>query len=67
MITLSSFVQTSAYSHIPSSAPLIVSSETGSGKTLTYLLPLLNDILRSRSPSKYKTSAVVVVPNKELR
>lgn len=47
---------------------MIITSETGSGKTLTYLLPIVNELLSGKrdKASKYKTSCVIVVPNKEL-
>ena len=59
----------------PSSAyanDVTIGAETGSGKTLAYLLPLLDDILRSKSqaedglPSYDYARAIVLVPNKEL-
>ncbi|GMH90040.1 hypothetical protein TL16_g11646 [Triparma laevis f. inornata] len=45
---------------------LVLSSETGSGKTLSYLLPIIQNILKKPTPSKYKTSTIIVLPNKEL-
>ena len=45
----------------------VLGSETGSGKSLAYLLPIFHDLLtRPRPESKFKTSTVVVTANKEL-
>ncbi|GMH89353.1 hypothetical protein TrVE_jg8056 [Triparma verrucosa] len=62
--------QTTAFSKIANTgeekSDLVLSSETGSGKTLSYLLPILQNLLAAKTPSKYKTSTMIVVPNKEL-
>jgi ATP-dependent RNA helicase CshB len=41
---------------------LIITSQTGSGKTLCYLIPTLNDI----EPSLRKTQTIILLPTKEL-
>ena len=62
--------QTTAFSKIANTgeekSDLVLSSETGSGKTLSYLLPILQNLLAAKTPSKYKTSTMIVVPNKEV-
>ncbi|MDE6477047.1 MAG: DEAD/DEAH box helicase, partial [Mycoplasmoidaceae bacterium] len=41
---------------------LVISSQTGSGKTYCYLLPILNNI----DCSKNKIQALIILPTKEL-
>lgn len=45
---------------------LVLRAKTGSGKTLCYLLPLIEGILRSKEATKNATSALVLVPTREL-
>ncbi|KAI1150089.1 ATP-dependent RNA helicase DBP9 [Nemania diffusa] len=45
---------------------LVLRAKTGSGKTLCYLLPLIEGILRSKESAKHSTSALVLVPTREL-
>ena len=70
-------IQSATIRAFPSGRDLIVGSETGSGKTYAYLLPLLNDVLMRRREEKkvgggnnYRpydyARALVLVPNKEL-
>eukprot|EP00562_Extubocellulus_spinifer_P009974 CAMPEP_0178497002 /NCGR_PEP_ID=MMETSP0696-20121128/14434_1 /TAXON_ID=265572 /ORGANISM="Extubocellulus spinifer, Strain CCMP396" /LENGTH=644 /DNA_ID=CAMNT_0020125355 /DNA_START=132 /DNA_END=2066 /DNA_ORIENTATION=- len=67
-----SAVQAAAYQSIASGADVTIGAETGSGKTLAYLLPLIDDILKSKQESTdgylgYDYArAVILVPNKEL-
>lgn len=42
---------------------LIASAQTGTGKTAAYLIPLLNQVIQSKSN---QTSALVLVPTREL-
>ncbi|KAI0526188.1 ATP-dependent RNA helicase DBP9 [Xylaria bambusicola] len=45
---------------------LVLRAKTGSGKTLCYLLPVIESILRSKGNSQSSTSALVLVPTREL-
>ncbi|KAI1164131.1 ATP-dependent RNA helicase DBP9 [Nemania serpens] len=45
---------------------LVLRAKTGSGKTLCYLLPLIESILRSKESARRSTSALVLVPTREL-
>jgi superfamily II DNA/RNA helicase len=68
-------VQAAAYRDISAAeGDVMVGAETGTGKTLAYLLPLLDDILqRKANAADTNTSlgydyarAIILVPNKEL-
>jgi len=51
------------------SGDIIIGSETGSGKTLSYLLPLFDDILKRKEAKELGYEycrAIILVPNKEL-
>ncbi|KAI1123200.1 ATP-dependent RNA helicase DBP9 [Nemania abortiva] len=45
---------------------LVLRAKTGSGKTLCYLLPLIESILRSKETAQNSTSALILVPTREL-
>lgn len=45
---------------------LVLRAKTGSGKTLCYLLPLIESILRGKGAEQQSTSALVLVPTREL-
>lgn len=45
---------------------LVLRAKTGSGKTLCYLLPLIESILRRKESARHSTSALVLVPTREL-
>ncbi|KAI0405698.1 ATP-dependent RNA helicase DBP9 [Xylaria palmicola] len=45
---------------------LVLRAKTGSGKTLCYLLPLIESILRTKGTAQPSTSALVLVPTREL-
>lgn len=45
--------------------PFVVTSGTGSGKTLTYLIPIFNDVLRS-DPAQHRVQAIIVYPMNAL-
>ncbi|KAI0455583.1 ATP-dependent RNA helicase DBP9 [Xylaria acuta] len=45
---------------------LVLRAKTGSGKTLCYLLPLIEAILRGKGATQQSTSALVLVPTREL-
>ena len=64
-------VQASSFSKIKEGSDnVIIGAETGSGKTLSYLLPLMDDILKQKqeegSVSYDFARALILVPNKEL-
>lgn len=56
-------VQTATFESALDGEDLFVSSETGSGKTAAYLLPLLENLI-ARDP--YATLALILVPTREL-
>ncbi|KAJ8122197.1 hypothetical protein ONZ43_g1546 [Nemania bipapillata] len=45
---------------------LVLRAKTGSGKTLCYLLPLIETILRNKEIAQKSTSALILVPTREL-
>ncbi|KAI1432312.1 ATP-dependent RNA helicase DBP9 [Xylaria sp. CBS 124048] len=45
---------------------VVLRAKTGSGKTLCYLLPLIETILRSKETAQNSTAALVLVPTREL-
>ncbi|KAI0530315.1 ATP-dependent RNA helicase DBP9 [Xylaria digitata] len=45
---------------------LVLRAKTGSGKTLCYLLPLIEIVLRNKETARPSTSALVLVPTREL-
>lgn len=55
-------IQTKVIPQIQKGYDTIGQARTGTGKTLAYLLPILNDI----NPSKREPQAIVVVPTREL-
>ncbi|GHU27612.1 hypothetical protein FACS1894152_4460 [Bacilli bacterium] len=55
-------IQTEALPFALNHKSLIITSQTGSGKTLCYLLP----ILQNTDLSQRKTQAIIVLPTKEL-
>ena len=67
-------IQTKAFAAIDSGRDVIIGAETGSGKTLSYLVPIIDEILKKcegMSPedaglTRSYPTAIVVVPNKEL-
>jgi superfamily II DNA/RNA helicase len=60
-------IQASAFDLILERKNVVVSAETGTGKTFAYLLPLLHMMLEDPSTSEgIHPVAVIVVPNKEL-
>jgi superfamily II DNA/RNA helicase len=67
-------IQSLAFSSVQQGRNVILGAETGTGKTLAYLLPWMNAVMEERStadPSQWDAvqayaKAVVLVPNKEL-
>lgn len=45
---------------------VVLRAKTGSGKTLCYLLPVIESILRNKATAQKCTSALVLVPTREL-
>ncbi|KAI1179959.1 ATP-dependent RNA helicase DBP9 [Nemania sp. FL0916] len=45
---------------------VVLRAKTGSGKTLCYLLPVIENILRAKEGSRKATSALILVPTREL-
>ncbi|KAI0545664.1 ATP-dependent RNA helicase DBP9 [Xylaria curta] len=45
---------------------LVLRAKTGSGKTLCYLLPLIESVLRAKGAAQQSISALVLVPTREL-
>ncbi|XP_056630984.1 probable ATP-dependent RNA helicase DDX28 [Diorhabda sublineata] len=44
----------------------MIAAETGCGKTLSYLLPIVQDLINKKSENPNTPRAVVIVPNREL-
>ena len=67
-------IQTKVIAVIDTGEDVIVGAETGSGKTLSYLIPIIHGILRScenMNPqdaelTRSYPTAIIVVPNKQL-
>ena len=64
-ITEATAVQTQAIPEIMTGSSLLFQSETGTGKTLAYLLPLLQNIEKLENPKK-EVRIVIVAPTIEL-
>jgi hypothetical protein len=65
--TMATPIQQMSYSAVRSGKDVVMGSETGSGKTLSYLLPLVDQLLAAEGePSPYFPSGVILAPNKEL-
>ncbi|XP_072400306.1 probable ATP-dependent RNA helicase DDX28 [Diabrotica undecimpunctata] len=45
---------------------LLLAAETGCGKTLAYLIPIIQDLISNKSEAANTPKAVVIVPNREL-
>ncbi|KAI0481411.1 ATP-dependent RNA helicase DBP9 [Xylaria cf. heliscus] len=58
--------QASAIPQVLDGRSLVLRAKTGSGKTLCYLLPLIEAILRGKGTAQQSTSALVLVPTREL-
>ena len=55
-------IQTQLIPHMLNGSDIVAESPTGTGKTLAYVLPLLQKV----DPSKKQIQALVVVPSQEL-
>ena len=58
-------IQAKTYQKVLDGIDVIIAAETGSGKTLSYSLPLLQLCMEKKARSRYPR-AVILVPNKEL-
>ncbi|WP_299180582.1 DEAD/DEAH box helicase [uncultured Neptuniibacter sp.] len=58
-------VQARSVSRLLEGQDLLVSSPTGTGKTAAYLIPLIQELTRGKSPSR-QPKALVLVPVREL-
>lgn len=66
--TVATTIQSKSFPIIYSGVDVVIGAETGSGKTFSYLVPLMQQCLESEEcgvPHKYP-SVIVMVPNKEL-
>jgi ATP-dependent RNA helicase DDX24/MAK5 len=52
------------YAHYP--VDLIVAAKTGSGKTMTYVLPILSNIFHNIEDLEDRLQGLVLVPTREL-
>lgn len=60
-------VQAATIPHFLGNKDVVVEAVTGSGKTLTFLLPIIQKILRAEEPTKrHHISAIIVSPTREL-
>lgn len=59
-------VQKKSYAAIMSGQDVIIGAETGSGKTLSYMLPLAKLAIADDSGQRAHPLAIVLTPNKEL-
>lgn len=57
-------VQEQAMPLIFDSEDVIVCAQTGSGKTLSFMLPVINNILKEKE--RFKIKALIIVPTREL-
>lgn len=58
-----------SYRYIPISilgSHVLLAAETGCGKTLSYLLPIIKNLIGSEASNLNTPKAVVIVPNREL-
>lgn len=64
-------IQAASFEHIVQGESVVLAAETGTGKTLAYLCPLIHrlvgeSILGSSISSEIYPAAVILIPNKEL-
>ena len=66
-IALATPIQKLSYTKILTGDDVVIGSETGSGKTFSYMLPLIDKFIADKLPPlQYFPTAVVMAPNKEL-
>lgn len=75
IVTRPSAVQAASFLALKSGVDIKIGAETGSGKTMAYLLPIIDDILQRKktaTPVQFPSlgyeyaRAIILVPNKEL-
>lgn len=59
-------IQSAVISILNKKQNLIASSETGSGKTLSYLIPIMHNSLLQKLKSNDQNKAIIILPTKEL-
>eukprot|EP01063_Lacrimia_lanifica_P014511 TRINITY_DN21082_c0_g1_i1.p1 TRINITY_DN21082_c0_g1~~TRINITY_DN21082_c0_g1_i1.p1 ORF type:complete len:553 (+),score=182.00 TRINITY_DN21082_c0_g1_i1:94-1752(+) len=59
-------VQAAAFEPVKSGGNVAIKSSTGSGKTLSYVLPLVDTLIRSEVAEAFYPSVLVVVPTRDL-
>ncbi|KAI8853617.1 P-loop containing nucleoside triphosphate hydrolase protein, partial [Chytridium lagenaria] len=60
-------VQEAAIPHFLSNKDVVVQAETGSGKTLAFVIPVIEILLRRKSPlKKNQVGAIIITPTREL-
>ncbi|CAG9819641.1 unnamed protein product [Phaedon cochleariae] len=55
-----------AFDVVRSGSHVMLAAETGCGKTLSYLLPIIQELSGNKAPAMNCPKAVVIVPNREL-
>ncbi|KAL0227940.1 hypothetical protein RCL1_004083 [Eukaryota sp. TZLM3-RCL] len=64
--TTPTIVQERSFPHILKGSDLLIKSETGSGKSLAFLLPIINHIITSPSERNSGIVAIIISPTREL-
>ncbi|KAL6414459.1 RNA helicase SPB4 [Ilyonectria robusta] len=59
-------VQAATIPHFMVNKDVVVEAVTGSGKTLTFLIPLVQKLLRSEPTKRHHVAAIIVSPTREL-
>lgn len=59
-------IQSSVVNLLNNKQNLIASSETGSGKTLSYLMPIMHNVFLNKLKHDKNNKAVIILPTKEL-
>lgn len=65
-ITHATHIQSKTIPQIRSGQNVYLTAETGCGKTIAYLIPIIENIIGKRSQNLNTPSALVLVPNREL-
>ncbi|EFA01460.2 ATP-dependent RNA helicase vasa, isoform A-like Protein [Tribolium castaneum] len=58
--------QANAFSLFDKNKHLLLAAETGSGKTIAYLLPIICNLITNKTPKLNTPQALILVPNREL-
>ena len=60
-------IQTAAFSVVDSGDDVVIAAETGAGKTLAYLVPILHRMLLAvEAGAKFPVRALIIQPNRDL-